>query len=390
MPLKLSPSRLFDGYRFREPGSVLITGENGSVEAITDAASAGDDVQFVNGTLTPGFVNSHCHLELSHMAGIIPRHTGLPGFLLNVMQQRAFAPPAIQEAMLKADAAMQREGIVAVGDICNTTQSLSVKKSSSILYYNLIETMGVVAEKAAARFEQSQKVWEAFSSGNAGNFIGASIVPHAPYSVSPALFDLIAAFDANKVVSIHMQESAAEKEFLSKGTGAFREFFDKAGLPAYDMLKEIEENGDYCNLHVMKTFQSTNNILVHNVETDNTDIDFALHNFDASSLFWCLCPQANLYISQKLPDIGLLNQRGLQLVLGTDSLASNAQLSIVSEINCIRSHFPGLPLEEILQWATINGAKALQIDDRIGSFEPGKTPGVVLIADSWEESTRLL
>lgn len=364
--------------------------EDGRVEAIVDETAAGDDVQHVNGILTPGLINCHCHLELSHMTGRIPQGTGLPAFLLHVMQERTHDIEEINQAMALADDQMYQQGIVAVGDICNTTHSIPVKLKSRIRYYNFIETMGVISEKADARFEQSRSVWEKFAASGANNFIGNSIVPHAPYSVSPALFERISSFEKNKVVSIHSQESAAEKEFLSNGTGAFLDFFTKAGLTPADMLDAIGKNGDKSSLHALSTFQSTQNILVHNVVTDNSDIDFALQQFAAHSPFWCLCPQANLYISRQLPDVTLLFNRNLQLVFGTDSLASNTQLSLISEINSIRSHFPHIPDAALLAWATINGAKALQIDAQLGSFEPGKTPGLTRISELWNETARLM
>lgn len=387
---KFAPTLLFDGYRFREPGSVLITDGSGRIENILPAEDAGDDVQAIQGIICPGFVNAHCHLELSHMNGVIERHTGLPDFLLRVMRDRGQAPRNIEQAMADADSAMYKEGIVAVGDICNTTQSLNVKKTSSLFYYNFVETMGVIAERARDRFAQAKKVWEGFSNEKDARFIGTSIVPHAPYSVSHQLFDLIAAFPHNKVVSIHMLEAPGETELLNTGEGPFRHFFDQAGLPVQDLLEHGKRNTCNSSLQTMLPFQDTNNIFVHNVEADNNDINLALEHFHADSLFWCLCPQANLYISRKLPGINLFLKRDLQMVLGTDSLASNDRLSILSEINCIREHFPGVPLEKILQWATINGAKALHIADRIGSFEAGKTPGVVWIADSWDDSRRIL
>ena len=78
------------------------------------------------------------------------------------------------------------------------------------------------------------------------------------------------------------------------------------------------------------------------------------------------------------------------MVLGTDSYSSNWQLSIASEVSAIRKHFPGIPLQTVLQWATINGAKALQWDDQLGSFEKGKKPGVCLLATDLSGSKKIL
>jgi cytosine/adenosine deaminase-related metal-dependent hydrolase len=84
----------------------------------------------------------------------------------------------------------------------------------------------------------------------------------------------------------------------------------------------------------------------------------------------------------------MLRTNNVNIVLGTDSLASNRSLNIAAEIQTIRKNFPSIPLAEILQWATLNGAKALQMDDTLGSFEKGKKSGVVLFTDA--EVKRLL
>ncbi|RYZ46146.1 MAG: hypothetical protein EOO14_24930 [Chitinophagaceae bacterium] len=97
--------------------------------------------------------------------------------------------------------------------------------------------------------------------------------------------------------------------------------------------------------------------------------------------FFCLCVNANQYIEASLPPVEMLRQQGCNLVLGSDSLASNWSLNILDEIQTIRQSFPGIPLEEILTWATSNGAKALGMESLLGSFEKGKRPGVVLLAD---------
>ncbi len=123
-------------------------------------------------------------------------------------------------------------------------------------------------------------------------------------------------------------------------------------------------------------------ISVHNVATSDEDIEFAhsIFNIRYSALFFCLCPNANLYISGLMPDVNKFTRHNCNIVLGTDSLASNDQLSILEEIKTLHRHFPLLQLKDLLQWATINGAHALGIDKSFGSFEKGKKPGVVLIS----------
>jgi cytosine/adenosine deaminase-related metal-dependent hydrolase len=138
--------------------------------------------------------------------------------------------------------------------------------------------------------------------------------------------------------------------------------------------------------------------LVHNTFMPEEDIVFAKEYAAANGLklIWCLCVNANLYIENKMPPIDMFIKHNCPIVLGTDSYSSNWQLSIAKEIQAIiraPATMPGLKavalLEQVLQWATINGAKALGWDDELGSFEKGKRPGIVLLAKDLSRSERL-
>jgi cytosine/adenosine deaminase-related metal-dependent hydrolase len=141
-----------------------------------------------------------------------------------------------------------------------------------------------------------------------------------------------------------------------------------------------------------KLGKATNAILVHNTFTKQEDIDYITlqtPNFKLQT-FFCLCVNANKYIEDALPPIELLRKNNCAIVLGTDSLASNWSLNIFDEIKTIRKKFSSVSLGEILGWATINGAKALQMAEHLGSFEKGKKPGVVLINEEKISAKKLL
>jgi cytosine/adenosine deaminase-related metal-dependent hydrolase len=122
---------------------------------------------------------------------------------------------------------------------------------------------------------------------------------------------------------------------------------------------------------------ATTSILVHNSFTSAEDI--AIVKKQMPNTFWCLCPNANQYIEQTMPPIDLLRSGGANIIVGTDSYASNWSLNILDELKTIQKHNPHIALEEMLGWATLNGASALQMDKHLGSFEIGKKPGLVLI-----------
>ena len=353
---------------------VLITDAAGViVDVINEKEVGGGDEKF-DGILCPGFVNAHCHLELSHMKGLIPKHTSLVDFILKVVNERHFEEAEILAAIETAENEMLQNGIVAVGDICNNTLSIPQKSKGKLLYYNFIEASGFPPLVAEQRFKRAVDFYNAY----ANIFSANSIVPHAPYSVSPEMFGMINDFSGNNLMTIHNQEAIAENEFFENGTGDFLRLYKQMGIDI-SFFKSSQKSSLQTWLPHFTKEQTI--ILVHNVCTSAQDLSFLKRatNNGKRTTYFCLCPNANLYISNTLPDVKMLMQHTDNIVLGTDSLASNDQLSILAEIKTLQNCFENLDLTTLLKWATINGSRALQMDDRLGSFEKGKQPGVILI-----------
>jgi cytosine/adenosine deaminase-related metal-dependent hydrolase len=373
---KFQADHLFIGHGMKDGDSVLITTENGVVQAIMPAAEAGEGVERFEGMLCPGFVNCHCHLELSHLKGVIPERTGLVDFLLAVMQERDGKTERVSAAIAEAEETMLDNGIVAVGDICNTSDSLLQKTEGRLFYHNFIEAIGFTEEGAQARFENSLRIFSDFAGAYALPIETNSVAPHAPYSVGAKLFGLIADFPGNHLLTIHNQESEAENEFYRSGKGDLSRLYAALGIDTSFFPGTGKRSLESILPHF---YHNQTLILVHNVATDEEDLRFAM-NRQGPDLFFCLCPNANLYIGGQLPDPGLLMKHGCRIVVGTDSLASNHQLSILEELKTLQRQFPLLPTASLLQWATVNGAQALQLDTVLGSFSTSKQPGVLLIA----------
>jgi aminodeoxyfutalosine deaminase len=388
---KFKGDYLFLGDRLAESDSVLITTDDGTVQDVIPAAAAGGDVVYMPGWLCPGFVNCHCHLELSHMRGVIPEGTGLVDFLGEVIRRRGQSAEGIKEAILAAEQEMLDDGIVAVGDICNTADTLEQKLAGRLHYHNFIEAIGFVEQGAAARFEQSKAVYDRFGGRH-------SLVPHAPYSVSAGLFRLIADFAGKpsgakvsieeeqgtmlrrrSLLTMHNQETEAENVFFLSGNGDFLRLYAMLGVDVSFFHGTGKRSLESClsYFHEGQTM-----ILVHNVATAAGDL---VRMASGPELYFCLCPNANLYISGRLPDVELLVARGCRIVVGTDSLASNHRLSVLEELKTLQRAFPRLDTAGLLGWATLNGARALQMEDMLGSFSPGKRPGVVLLTGLEEQ-----
>ncbi|MEP7373594.1 MAG: amidohydrolase family protein [Chitinophagaceae bacterium] len=384
---KFSADQLFDGYRLLDNQHVLITTKDGVVEDIIPVSEAGDDVQRLNGILSPGFVNCHCHLELSHMKGYIAERTGLTKFVTQVIKDRHFAETEILQKIEKAETEMLGGGIVAVGDICNNNLTIPQKTKRRILYHNFIEASGFLPQLAEQRFNRSLDFFNEYAKIYPTPASSNSIVPHAPYSVSEELWEKVIHFPGNQLMTIHNQETEGENELFLYKRGEFLDFYQAMGMDASFFHSSGKTS---LQTYLSKFLPNQQLILVHNVHTSVEDLSYSRQIVNNRRIYWCLCPNANLYIGGKLPEVDLFIQNELAIVLGTDSLASNHQLSIAAEMRAIRENFPSVKTEQLLGWATINGAKALQLDNILGSFEKGKKPGVVLSEASFSGSRRLL
>jgi cytosine/adenosine deaminase-related metal-dependent hydrolase len=384
--LKFSADQIFTGTELLSDQLVLITDKEGTIIDLIAEENAGGDIQRHQGILLPGFVNTHCHLELSHMKGLIREHTGLPEFILKIVNERHHSEDLILQAIADAEDSMIKNGIVAVGDISNNALTLTQKQLGNLTYHNFIEVSGWKPAIALPRYENALQVYANFKDAlNSGqrttsnsNSRNISINPHAPYSVSNELWELMQPHFEGSVVTIHNQETPAENQLFKDGTGNFVGMYHAMNIDQ----THFTPTGKTSLQSVLPKMQNASNILlVHNTESNPQDILLANQQAiqNKQTIYWCLCPNANLYIENKMPDIELLRRYNANITIGTDSLASNYQLSILDELKTINQSFPEIPLEELLQWATFNGAKALQIDNQFGSFEKAKKPGVIIL-----------
>lgn len=376
---KFQSKQLFTGTQTLDENAVLITDPNGKIEGIIDILEAGEDIQKLDGILSPGFINCHCHLELSHMKGLIPEQTGLVDFVFKVVTERHFDEEEILDAIGNAENEMLANGTVAVGDICNNLYTLPQKSKARLAYYNFIETSGWLPAIAETRFQRSATFYQVFQqlqapSGESGTRLQTSLSPHAPYSVSDALWKLIQPHFAGKTITIHNQETAFEDELFVQGKGDFTRMYE---LMKLDNSFFTPSGKSSLQSYFSKLSGAEQVVLVHNTFSSEEDILFV--QAQRKNVSWCLCINANQYIEKAVPPVDLLRKHDCSIIVGTDSLASNHSLNILDELKTLRQHFPAIPVSELLRWATYNGAKALQMEEQLGSFEKGKMPGVVLI-----------
>lgn len=371
---KISADYIFDDRgKFLEDQVIIIDDEGTILELVASHNVAKEEVEFFTGCITPGFINAHCHLELSHMKGVIPTGSGLIPFIQGVISQRNFEDDVILQAIVDADKEMQAEGIVAVGDISNMPHTIDTKIKSPIKYYTFLECFDLMQNDAAqSHFDNFKSVYDQFK--NAG-LERVTLAPHAPYSVSTAMFDILRKYQqSGTTTSIHNQETPTENDLFIDKTGDLLDFYNFVGL-SLDQFNPTGKNAIEYALPQMDPDIRT--LLVHNTMSDSDDIQFA-HNW-GKNVFWCTCPNANLYIENRLPRYDRFVEQKATMCIGTDSLTSNWKLSILDEIKSIKKFQSEIPLSSLLTWATFNGACALGLEKELGSIEVGKKPGLNLI-----------
>lgn len=369
---QFSANLVITNYGPPQLNGLITTLDDGTILSVNDTLNKEIPVEFYEGIIIPGFVNCHCHLEISHLKGAIREGSGLAEFIGAIRNLRNTGRQEIIKEAENADNKLYNEGVVLCADICNTDVTFQLKKNSKIEYYNFLEVFGIDPAGVKKRIEELEKL-----EAEAGNYdLKYSVTPHSVYSVSLPLFSYLRErTGANQISSIHFLESEQEKQYLYNHTGPVRDVYEKSGI----MPQDPATAADHADAILNELTPYGNLILVHNTYADNEIIGKLSRR---KNIYWCLCPGSNLYISGAVPSARLLLSNGCNMVMGTDSLASNSTLSMISEIKILQDHFPDISLTEMIKWATINGAKALNAEQNYGSIEPGKKPGLLLMENS--------
>jgi len=364
-----------------DDGTILETGQLG--DNIEDA-------EFYNGILVPGFTNSHCHIELSHLKGKFYQGSGMAGFIKQIREGRETLPKEEREEAVERELEhLYKEGTESMADISNSDESFYAKTKSPLYTRTFLEVFGSEPDDSFKILNQLSELKKRADSAG----IDSSPTPHSYYTMSKVLLAETTRLALESgYISCHNQESWEEDEMIRRGRGPLADDYKSRGL----RTPELNPGGPmkyYSDLLRGMRRGASGKIegqvlLVHNTFTDKQSIETAKEIFE--SIYWAICPMSNMFIHRALPPIHLMRREGLKITLGTDSLSSNTKLSMVSEMYTIQRYFPTIPLPEIVKWATINGAEFLKREKIGGSFEPGKRPGVVLIENVNLQNLKLL
>jgi cytosine/adenosine deaminase-related metal-dependent hydrolase len=355
-------------------GAVAI--DDGRIVAV-GARDGSEDIELGHAAVLPGLVNAHTHLELSYLHGRIPPSSSFLEWVRPMLAARRERADADQQIVVRAAAdAIRRAraaGTAVFGDVSNTLAVVPLLReagTAAAVFHELIGFLGVGADEQVA---SARRAIEALS---AGDDVRLSVAPHAPYSVSPALFAAIRrdldAHGGREISTVHVGESPEEVELLKKGTGPWRALLEDMGVwneawqvPGCSPVEYLSDLG----------FLQGSVLAVHGVQLEGTD----LARLRTLGVTVVACPRSNVYVGVGSPPLEAFYAMDLEVALGTDSLASVADLNMFNELGEARRIAPRVPARSLLRSATLTGATALGFGDDYGSIEPGKRAALIAV-----------
>lgn len=360
----------------REPlrNAFVEVSDDGAVLSVGNCAP-GEAIDYE--VLVPGFVNAHCHVELSYMKGLFRKGSGMAGFIdqINALRDTSSLEDKIA-ALKEAMDGLWDQGVQAMADISNCDDSFAVKASHPLYTRTFLEVFG--ADPAGC--DEVMSSVQALQEKAVGMGLDAAPTPHSCYTMSPELVTASSVAGLKSgYLSFHSEESDEEEQMMRYGSGPMWDNRIANGIPTPPVTgtSSLEYFLDRLLAGGLSAPIPGHVLLVH--ECCLTTEGAALAKKVLAQPFLAICPLSNLFIHNTLPPIPVMRASGIPICVGTDSLSSNDVLNIVDELYCLQQAFPEVPLGELLEWACLNGARFLGKEGVIGSIEKGKKPGIVLI-----------
>ncbi len=333
-------------------------------------------VDLGHAAIVPGLVNAHTHLELSYLRDSIAPAGQFLDWIRAVMARRKEFPdpadPRILEGVREGIREARATGTALLGDISNTLVTaplLAEADMPAVVFYELLKFDETDPAGRVQRARQQLDALPAFPD------VRTSIAPHAPYSVAPLLFRAIRAdldrhpFDTS---TVHLAESAEEVRFLKDGDGPWRDLLEELGVWA----SEWKPPGSSPVAYLADAgFLARRVLAVHAVQCTSADIS----RLAAIGCTIVACPRSNRYVGVGSPPLEAFYRAGASVAFGTDSLASVEDLNLFSELAEARRIAPAVPARQLLESATLEGARALGYEE-LGSIEPGKRAALLSVS----------
>ena len=356
-----------------EDGVLGVTGS--TIEYVGSAADApaGEEIDFGEALLLPGLVNTHTHLELTAMRGSL-EELEFPDWIdkLRASRNEIFNEAMLLDSARYGIAEGLLAGITTYADTCASGVALPAMIELGVRGIMYQEVFGPAPERRVAAMEDLRARLSAcvLPAGDAP-LVRVGVSPHAPYTVSDELYADTAGYarDAGLPIAVHVAESAAEGELVTRGTGSLA-----ARLSARGIATPVRARSPIALLESAGAL-GPDTLLIHCVHVDDNDVSLMADRGCAVAH----CPVSNAKLGHGVAPLTEMLSAGLTVGLGSDSVASNNRMHILEEARTAvlqqraRHRSPDVvPAAQALELATIGGARALRLDDRVGTLERGK------------------
>ena len=354
-----------------ENGTVVESGGSITYVGPRETAPAGNDYDLGDAILLPGLINTHTHLELTAMRGFL-EDCGFAGWIDKLRRSRN----EVFDAEMLLDSARfgiiegLEAGITTYADTCSSgvvMQAMTELGVRGIMYQEVFGPDPSQVTVAMGELEDRVALLDAQRT----NLVSLGVSPHAPYTVSDALYAAAARFarERDLPLAMHIAESEPEHLLVTEGRGDFADRWKRRGIPveprARSPIALLERHGALEN----------GSLLIHCVRVDDSDIETMSRHRCAVAH----CPASNAKFGHGIAPLLPLLAAGIRVGMGSDSVASNNRMDILDEARlavlvhraATRKH-DAFGAHQALELATIGGARALNIADRLGSLEVGK------------------
>ena len=368
LPISQPPIR--DAWILTERNRIVAFGPSRS-----DGLPPSSEIDLGRVAVLPSLVNAHTHLELSWMRGRIPATDDFPGWIRDVIAFQRRGPEsedAALHAVRGAIADARATGTGLLGDVSNTLSSVAPLAAAGMSARVFHELIGFRHERAFGVMESALRQLASLSPAED---IRLALAAHAPYSVSPELFRAIRAArgaEPSARWSVHLGESAAETEFLLKGSGPWRKLLEDVGswdpsweAPKCDPVEYLDRMG----------FLDRRVLVVHGVQFHES----ALQRLAKTGATLVTCPRGNRLTGAGQPPVTAFYRSSVPVAIGTDSLASVPDLNLFSELAELRRLAPDVAAARLLESATLTGARALGFETLYGSIDAGKRASLIAV-----------
>ncbi|MBX3233355.1 MAG: amidohydrolase family protein [Labilithrix sp.] len=326
----------------------------------------------IRGVVFPGLVNAHTHVELSNLRGKIAGGRGFVQWVDTLVATRTESTPEDEaEAVELAAADLARFATVAVGEVTNSLAAVAALARTGLAGCVFHEVLGLDRAVVMRRIEGLRAELEERLPSWPTSDLTYAPSPHTLYTLhEDAAKTLLDAARARGLrVSVHLAEHPSERRAVEQGDGPIPDWFVArfkaspafARVPLFDLAARVGALREGV-------------VLVHLTEARPEE----LARVAASGASVVFCPRSNLYIEGKLPPLLAARAAGLEVALGTDSLASNASLDVLAEAKALADRFPSVPATDLVAMATWNGARALGRPD-LGRIARHANPGLYAV-----------